>query len=74
MSKCKVCKITINVPEEANEANRCGFCGGQGQKTFLCDNHRYLIISHTGTVSAACEKCKIKKTTKGLWTLVEQQE
>jgi hypothetical protein len=59
MSKCKVCGVPADT--------RCGFCGGQGCKTFLCDNHRHFIVSVSGNVEPACGKCKDKKTTKGLW-------
>ena len=64
MSKCKVCGVVTDF-------DRCGFCGGQGCKTILCKDHCFFISSVNGTISAACEKCKNAKTTKGLWTLVE---
>lgn len=67
MSKCKVCGVTTG----SEELDQCGFCGGKGCKTFLCSDHRFLILSPSGTISAACEKCKTKKTTKGLWKSVE---
>jgi len=67
MSKCKVCGVTTGIEED----DRCGFCGGQSVKTFLCNDHRFILSSPSGTISTACEKCKDKKTTKGLWKLVQ---
>jgi len=59
MSKCKICGHLADT--------RCEFCGGQSLKTFLCPDHSHFIVSVSGIVEVACEKCKDKKVNKGLW-------
>ena len=57
MSKCKVCGVTTG----SEELDRCGFCGGQGCKTFLAGIIDFSYCHHQEPYLQLAKNVRLRK-------------